>query len=994
MAKENRDEALKRAGEVAKDIIAELDHFEVDYQSSIPTTKPPTTRDRIAVTESSIKSHNIVAQNMRELKKEPFIAYAKCLRNGKEIYFLFCRNYTPPTNQAPLKVNSLFVSYKAPIGQVASLDLGQQIPVNGRYIKVLEKTIFKPVFDKKWDGTDNQFNLLKEDISAESLRKLIELFTESKIEKQDTVATADQRDLLMKLIRSRSFTSEERNKTEKWLETPKATAEQVSLLIDKARHRIATNYQDELDEEEALKAYKEAEELGKLRELERARQQRNRRAIRRKLELIDRPVLDQHQDKIFRLSLRSQIILTGAPGTGKTTALVKRISQKSREEFLSDEEKRGLGEFTNREEIANQWIMFAPSDLLKIYLKEAMNKEGIAESNIVTWETTQTRLAREGVLDFLKVAANSKGLFRLGRDEILARTQNRQLIQYTKRFETYVTETVWKTCREIMRTLRTNKTSPELLNQLKRITDKYSQKILANIDKQVDFVDELARLQNIFEKLREDLKKDMEKLTDKVIKRKGVLNAVVELLEKEATLETPQMTAEDEDEDEGESLEAFEEIEEISSWGRRSTKQYQRGHAVNRIKLAIAWYVEWLARDRKSTESKKYWPVIQCVQSVLGNQGVEMAFGDEKTLVELGKRHLDLRSISPLTKGHEILLDQIPAYYNRFRRMLLREKSAYLKTDRATDIRENKLSRSEVDLLIFIMLKNARSIFKRHSDLLFDNTWLSNQILEKIRAEYRVQVLVDEATDFSSLQLGCMFFLSHPRFNSFVLSGDLMQRVTNHGLADWQECNLFLKKLEKHTLDKSYRQSARLLQIAKRLYVQTMKTPAPFETSYNKNENAPPPLQFNAKQNRDALAEWLAERISEIYRIHENHLPSIAIFVPEESDIEPLYDILVEPLNSRAFELDKCIDGKFGDGEKVRIFSVKYIKGLEFQGAFLVDVDKIQRNNPNLVDKYLYVGLTRAAEFLGITYNGRFPSRLSAVQEEFHTSDWNDYISV
>ena len=803
-----------------------------------------------------------------------------------------------------------------------------------QYIKVLEKTIFKPVFDEKWDGIDNQFNLEKENISAESLRKLIKLFTELKIE--------------------------------------------------------------ELDEEEALKARQEAEELGERRELERARQQSSRIAIRRKLELIDRPVLDQHQDKIFRLSLRSQIILTGAPGTGKTTALVKRISQKYREEFLSEEEKRVLEEIANRGEIANQWIMFAPSDLLKVYLKEALNKEGIAESNIVTWETTQTRLARTGVLDILKVATNSKGLFRLGRDETLARTQNRQLIQYTKRFEKYVTETVWKTCREVMRTLRTNKTSLELLNEIKKITGKYSQEVLANIDKQVDFVDELARLQNIFEKLREDLKKDMEKLTDKVIKRKGVLKAVVELLEKEANLETPQMTAEDEDEDEGESLEAFEAIEEISSLGRTYTKQYQRVQAVNRIKLAIAWYVEWLARDRKSTESKKYWPIIQCVQSLFENQGVETAFGDEKMLVELGKRHLDLRSISPLTKGHEILLDRIPAYYNRFRRMLLREKSAYLKADRATDIRENKLSRSEVDLLMFIMLKNARSLFKRHSDLLFNNTMLSNQILENIRAEYSVQVLIDEATDFSSLQLGCMFYLSHPRFNSFVLSGDPMQRVTNHGLADWQECDLFLKNFTKHThtLDKNYRQSARLLQIAKKLYVQTMQKPAPFETSYKQNENDPPPLQFNAKKNRDELAEWLAERISEIYIIHENRLPSIAIFVPEESDIVPLYDILVEPLRFRAFELDKCIDGKFGDGEKVRIFSIKYIKGLEFQGAFLVDVDKIQRNNPNLVDKYLYVGLTRAAEFLGITYNGRFPSRLRVVQDEFHTSDWNEYISI
>ena len=954
MDKGNQNEAQTRASEVAKDIIAELDHFKIDYQTSGPIATPPKTRAELTVIDSGIKSQAIVEQHMRELGNEPFIAYVKCLllQDQTEIYFIICRNYTPPARQNPQKANSWFVSYKSPLGQVVTALLGQQIPVKGRNYQVLEKTIFKPVKSEgKWDGIDNQFNLQKGHISAESLRQLIELFTPSEF--GECAMDLGLRGKLRQLIE---------------LFTPS----------DK----------EELDEEEARKASEEATALEELRKREKVRQRSERRAIRQKLELIDRPILDRDQDEIFRLPLGSQIILTGAPGTGKTTTLVKRISQKSREEFLAEDEKRFLKQKKINQlfDQNKQWVMFTPSDLLKGYLKEAMNKEGIAEPNIETWETRQTRLARTGCLDILKVSADSKGLFRLGSDEILARTQNRWLIQYTKRFEKYVRETIWKTCREVMRTLRKNKTNPELLSRLTSITGKYAQEALANTDKQVEFVGELAKLQPIFEKLREDLKKDMEKLTDKVIEKKGVLKAVIELVQKESNSETAEMTSEVEDEDEGESLEDF---EGISALKRSHAERYQRVQAVNGIKLAIAWYVEWLARDRKSTQSKKYSPIIQCVESVLENQRVATAFGKEKTLVELGKRHLDLRSISPLTKGYEILLNRIPTYYNGFRRMLLREKSTYLKADHTADIRENKLSRSEVDLLIFFVLKNARSIFNRHRNLLSVPV-LPNPILANIREEYKVQVLVDEATDFSSLQLGCMFFLSHPIVNSFVLSGDPMQRVTNHGLADWQECDLFLKNFTTRTLDKNYRQSARLLQIAKKLYVHIMKKEAPFQTVYEENKNDPPPLLFNAKKDRDALAEWLAERISEIYRIHENRLPSIAIFVPEESDIEPLYDTLVAPLNSRAFELDKCIDGKVGDGEKIRIFSVKYIKGLEFQGAFLVDVDEIQRD---LIDKYLYVGLTRAAEFLGITYNERFPSRLRVVQDEFHTSDWNDYIS-
>ena len=73
MTKENRDEALERAGEVAKDIIAELDHFKIDHQSSIPTATPPTTRASLTVTASAIKSHSTVAQHMHELKKGNYL---------------------------------------------------------------------------------------------------------------------------------------------------------------------------------------------------------------------------------------------------------------------------------------------------------------------------------------------------------------------------------------------------------------------------------------------------------------------------------------------------------------------------------------------------------------------------------------------------------------------------------------------------------------------------------------------------------------------------------------------------------------------------------------------------------------------------------------------------------------------------------------------------------------------------------------------------------
>ena len=56
-----------------------------------------------------------------------------------------------------------------------------------------------------------------------------------------------------------------------------------------------------------------------------------------------------------------------------------------------------------------------------------------------------------------------------------------------------------------------------------------------------------------------------------------------------------------------------------------------------------------------------------------------------------------------------------------------------------------------------------------------------------------MQVFVDEATDFSAVQLGCMIELAHPLLQSWFACGDLQQRLTTHGLEDLSELE-WLKK--------------------------------------------------------------------------------------------------------------------------------------------------------------------------------------------------------
>ena len=104
-----------------------------------------------------------------------------------------------------------------------------------------------------------------------------------------------------------------------------------------------------------------------------------RRSVITKMDLRDQPVLDQYQDDIFRLPLNSRLLILGAPGTGKTTTLIRRLGQKLDVTFLDDDERRiiGAGEPRSEAEHSQSWIMFTPTELLKLYVKEAFNREGI-----------------------------------------------------------------------------------------------------------------------------------------------------------------------------------------------------------------------------------------------------------------------------------------------------------------------------------------------------------------------------------------------------------------------------------------------------------------------------------------------------------------------------------------------------------------------------------------------------------------------------------------
>ncbi len=149
--------------------------------------------------------------------------------------------------------------------------------------------------------------------------------------------------------------------------------------------------------------------------------------------------------------------------------------------------------------------------------------------------------------------------------------------------------------------------------------------------------------------------------------------------------------------------------------------------------------------------------------------------------------------------------------YVRFRRQALRDGRHFQSDDAATlFLNRSLISSDEVDVLLLVMLRNARRIIQhsegRRLQMTGQYDWL-----ESIRGRYLTQVFVDEATDFSAVQLGCTIELSDPRLRSWFACGDLRQRITTNGIQDDAEIEWLNRttgaKIDLRWVDIGYRKS-------------------------------------------------------------------------------------------------------------------------------------------------------------------------------------------
>jgi hypothetical protein len=92
------------------------------------------------------------------------------------------------------------------------------------------------------------------------------------------------------------------------------------------------------------------------------------------------------------------------------------------------------------------------------------------------------------------------------------------------------------------------------------------------------------------------------------------------------------------------------------------------------------------------------------------------------------------------------------------------------------------------------------------------------------------------------------------------------------------------------------------------------------------------------------------------------------VFVDGDDRIDPLVEATKAMLAERSIPIVGCKEGRVkGDEREVRVFDIRHIKGMEFEAVFFVDIDVLAQRIPELFHRFLYVGITRAATYRGVT---------------------------
>lgn len=763
---------------------------------------------------------------------------------------------------------------------------------------------------------------------------------------------------------------------------------QETIDAEAEARRRAEELRKKKQEEEARKAEEEARKLEQERiALEAERQElidkynKATAFIRKQVALRNNPVLDKNQNeaKFSNVFNGFAEVINGGPGTGKTTTMIQRlkllIDRGDLEDYRANNsdcklKDRELDIITG----TDNWIYFSPNQLLKKYLESNMNYEGLTQTGnrTVVWKDFLMNAVRDKYnlagsdcpFEFAKRRYENIPIFIDGHLQIIS-----SFIEYfiSKTKEKYLRIATVDTSRFEWNTLGSViKRGCEKAQKVNNLSDLLRFLIsMESVDENI-FVEgrRIPRGSSINESFSEAILSLADTCMVKIKRDNEMLAAATKFVN---DLNQNKERVEEEEEEE-------ENVEEENDYGDIIIAITKRVRTLLR-QLALA------TEDNTAKIQGRNLALYEIIKPVI----------DEESVKKLGQSAYFIKYVYPALRGSlQSIFSSIPRLYKSFRRNLPEKLKDHWDTEILQYILEttkNKaLCHQEQSLLVGFINRVCRDFYKvRPKD--FEKS--THKYVEAYRELCRPVIGVDEATDYSLIDFYGIRSFGHYLVESFTLCGDTMQMMREDGIRDWNHLRhpLLFEKLDIKNLKISYRQSKELMDLAGKIFEEETGKPSPYEC-YLKNMDTPKPLWLESS-DIDEKAEWIADRIIEAYRNY-GEFPTIAIFTKDKDTGEKLKEALddCDNLVANGMKIRVCSEEALADPTIIRIFPISEVKGMEFEVAFFYDIDDL--DSTSIVNRYLYVGISRAAMYLAVTSNGR-SRRISDLLTKYFVQDqtWN-----
>ncbi|MCW9054972.1 MAG: ATP-binding domain-containing protein [Candidatus Pacebacteria bacterium] len=696
-----------------------------------------------------------------------------------------------------------------------------------------------------------------------------------------------------------------------------------------------------------------------------------RRAILTHMGLRDQPILDRHQDEIFRMPINSQCFLSGPPGTGKTTTLIRRLGQKTDSHALEESDgesrlARQVQDDTGRAHISS-WVLFSPTELLRQYVKEAFAREGLAASDkhIRTWEDYRRELAREH-LGLLRTSTGTGPFVERQNEEYL----------HPDTIDDAAWHDDFRNHTDRANALELTVDSEWLLKsespELKTIGDRLLQ--ILSSSKRNFYAHTLLGVSGLLPQIREAIAIRSDAIDRMLTRTRNTVTysdrSFPNLLREQIA---KQLASEPNDFEGDDDSDTALEDDDAQTAEPQAGRPVNRQQALSRFERAVKALAKAKSRKRQVSEKSQDGMLLTWL-------GPDRLPSDED-LSTLGNLLEELGRLRKFERLERLFLRNVSQKYKRFRSDRTKESRWY----KSAPAKSSDIHWKELDLMVLSTLQIANELLATYRGRAGEELPSSGPLSE-VRYLQRAQILVDEATDFSCVQLAAMLELSHPSTRSFFMCGDVNQRLTSWGVKTNEALDWLSVPIQRKSITVSYRQSRRLVDFAKDVARLGGASADDIVLPDRLDLDGVAPVWQDGLSDYSDTARWLTKRIQEIDRIVPKGT-TIAVLVNNEEQVEPLAAELNAHLEDINLSAVACKDGKVvGNDRDVRVFNLRHIKGLEFEAVFFIDLDKTINDHPDLFSKYLYVGATRAATYLGITFRDDIHELMVPLSSHFGSS--------